>query len=357
MSFANPADVPRPGGASLDVLRFLAAGFILLFHFGDRTPALLAEGLPVFAQGWLATDFFLLLSGFILSRAYGKRLHDGRVSRLSFVFKRMARLWPPHAVVLLAMLVLSLAATAAGHAPEHREADLFLYQLFFVYGWGVTDVEAWNVPTWSLSVLMVCYALFSLYAARIYGWKRWQWLIALLIVVGAGTVLALDWAGGSLVDLPLRWGLLRGVPLFVAGSLLERLSAGFRLSRGLYAVGIAVTLVLLVVLSGYPRQIWLDTVLLALLGLSIVLSAAVTFRENAVTRRMGRASLSLFLTHSLAGAAGFGLAEVLTQRFGLGTGAQWGLWWGVLMGAVVFAFLFDALIDKPLNAYISRRLP
>lgn len=352
----NPPLIPRPGGASLDVLRFLAAGFILLFHFGVRAPTPLGDILPVFKQGWLATDFFLLLSGFILSRAYGKRLHDGRISRVKFVIKRVARFWPVHAIMLFALLALVFMATAAGMPPDHREADLFLYQLFFVYAWGVTDIEAWNVPTWTLSVLVVCYVLFSLYAAKAYALKRWQWILLLATVWGCGVALAHLWAGGSLVDLSFRWGLLRGIPIFIIGSLLERLSAGFTLNRRSYAALIMVTLALIVILAGYPRQIWLDNFILGLLGLGIVLSAAVTFRENSLTRRMGRMSLSLFITHSFSGALGFGIAQIIISRFDLTEAAQWGLWWCVFTGAVVFAFLFDALIDKPLSDRINRLL-
>ena len=63
----------RMGGASLDVLRFLAALFILLFHYGSNAPRDLETIVPVFRQGWLATDFFLMLSGYVLSRAYGRQ--------------------------------------------------------------------------------------------------------------------------------------------------------------------------------------------------------------------------------------------------------------------------------------------
>ncbi|MFT4089894.1 MAG: acyltransferase [Asticcacaulis sp.] len=345
---------PRAGGASLDVLRFLAAAFILLFHFGVRAPTPLADMYPVFSQGWLATDFFLLLSGFILSRAYGKRLFDGRISRVNFVIKRVARFWPSHAIMLFAMLGLVVAATAIGIPPDHSEADLFIYQLFLVYAWGVTSTEAWNVPTWTLSVLVVCYALFSLYAAKVYKCRWWQWALMLIAVLVVGNTLALMWAGSSLVDLSFRWGLLRGIPIFIIGSLLERLSAGFTINRRSYAGLIMVIIALVVILSGYPREIWLDNVILGLLGISIVLSAGVTFHENALTRRMGRMSLSLFLTHSFVGMAGFGVAEVISGRFSLSEPMQWLLWWGVFVGAIIFAALFDALIDKPLSERIAR---
>ena len=67
-------------GGPLEALRFLAAAFIVLYHIGPEAPVHLADVSPIFARGWLATDFFLMLSGFILGRAYGRSLDEGRVS-------------------------------------------------------------------------------------------------------------------------------------------------------------------------------------------------------------------------------------------------------------------------------------
>ena len=56
-------------GGALDALRFFASLFVVLFHFGDEAPIPLADMHSVWARGYLATDFFLMLSGFVLARA------------------------------------------------------------------------------------------------------------------------------------------------------------------------------------------------------------------------------------------------------------------------------------------------
>lgn len=361
MTYADAAATPNPplraGGASLDVLRFLAAGFILLFHYGVNAPTPLAELFPVFAQGWLATDFFLLLSGFILSRAYGQRLTEGRMSAPQFVIRRIARFWPSHVIMLLAMLALVLVAMAAGQLPpdeDKRSAGLFLSQLFLVHAWGVTDVAGWNVPTWTLSALVVCYALFSLYVRYVYNRPQWQLAILLIAVLLIGNGLAAVLTQRPLVDLPFEWGLLRAIPLFVIGSLLDRLSVNLRISKTVFWVGVAACLIVIVVLSGQPRQVILDNLILGLLCLFIVLSAGVIFKENAVTRRMGRASLALFLTHSFTATLMFSVGKILISKLDLSLGLQWVWWFGAVVAAVIGAFLFDALIDKPLSEKVAK---
>lgn len=66
---------------TLDSLRGLAAIAIVVFHVtGDW-------------GGYLAVDFFLVLSGFILSHKY---LYMSDVDSISFVGSRLARLYPLH---------------------------------------------------------------------------------------------------------------------------------------------------------------------------------------------------------------------------------------------------------------------
>lgn len=352
-----PDTQPRAGGASLDVLRFMAAGFILLFHYGSTAPVNLATLFPVFRQGWLATDFFLLLSGYILSRAYGQRLVTSHMRRTHFFLRRFARLWPSHILVLLVFGAFVLASSAAGFTPNHAEkyglAD-FIAQAFLVHGWGIMHAESWNTPTWTLSALLVCYGLFSIYVPFIY--KR-----SLLVMIGLSLIvlliahgLALGLAHHSLVDLPFTWGLLRAIPLFLLGNLIERMTADLRVSKPVFWGSLALAFIAISGLSLLPRHALSDSLILSLLGFVLAISGGVSFHENIITHRMGRASFALFLTHSLVGAIWFGLSPRLIVRFGLDLPAQWGLWIAGVLAAIVTAFLFDALVDKPLSQRISR---
>lgn len=347
----------RSGGASLDVLRFMAAAFILVFHYGHSAPVTLGLLSPVFSQGWLATDFFLLLSGYVLSRAYGQRLVTSKMRRSHFFLKRFARLWPSHMVVLLTFVAFVVVSSLVGFAPNNPEkydiVALFA-QAFLVHGWGVIPTPAWNVPTWTLSALLVCYALFSLYVPWVFNRSVavLGGIAVAVLLVAHGLSLVL--AGHAFADLPLAWGVLRALPLFIIGSLIERMTASLRVSPSVFWAVIAAAFGGVVALSSLPRHAVSDSLILTLLGVVLAVSGAVTFRETLITNRMGRASFALFLTHSLVGAVWFSLMPKLVERFALALPVQWGLWCLGVCTAIVVAFLFDALIDKPLSARVSK---
>jgi peptidoglycan/LPS O-acetylase OafA/YrhL len=353
-----PDAQPRAGGASLDVLRFMAASFILLFHYGSTAPVSLATLLPVFQQGWLATDFFLLLSGYILSRAYGQRLVTSHMRRTHFFLRRFARLWPSHILVLLAFGAFVLSSSAAGFVPNHAEkygAADFIAQAFLVHGWGMMHAESWNTPTWTLSTLLVCYGLFSVYVPFVYKRSLPAMIGLSLAVLLVAHGLALGLAHHAFVDLPFAWGLLRAIPLFLLGNLIERMTAGLRVSKTVFWGSLAFSLFAVSALSLLPRNACVDSLILILLGLVLAVSGGVTFHENIITHRMGRASFALFLTHSLVGAVWFGLSPKLIAHFNAGMTAQWALWGMGVWVAMLLAFLFDAWVDKPLSQWVSKQ--
>jgi peptidoglycan/LPS O-acetylase OafA/YrhL len=347
----------RAGGASLDVLRFLAALFILLFHYGTNAPRDLETIIPVFRQGWLATDFFLMLSGYVLSRAYGRRLVESGMRRSHFFLRRFARLWPSHIIVLLAFGAFVLASAAVGLMPKHPEKYglfAFVAQAFMVHGWGMFASPSWNVPTWTISALLICYGLFSFYAPWVWRLTRWRLAALALGVLAVAQIFALNVVRHPLVDLPFTWGLGRAIPLFIIGSLIERATSGLVASKPVFWLGSVGVLLVLPFLCLLPRSIGMDTLLLALLAIVLAVSGGVTFPETRATQLMGRASFALFLVHSLVGAVWFGVSAMLIDHFGLGAAAQWGLWgFGVAL-AIAAAFVFDALVDKPLSARVSR---
>ncbi|BBF79574.1 acyltransferase family protein [Asticcacaulis excentricus] len=358
VSVSPLAPHPRAGGASLDVLRFLAAGFILLFHFGESAPRPLGDLIPVLWQGWLATDFFLMLSGFILMRAYGPRLAEQRVSPLSFVSRRILRLWPSHIVALLLLLAVVTLATLQGHPPGHAEkytVSGFFEQLMLVHGWGISQIPGWNVPTWTLSALVVCYSLFSLSAGRVYRWNRAALVVGIVAILGLGLALG-ALIGHAFVDLPFQYGLIRALPLFFIGALLERLTAGVGVSQRAYFAGMAISGFIVIVLGSLPRDSASDVVILAALATVLVLSAGVRFHESHLTKRLGRASYALFLIHTVIGAIALGVDGMLMHRFALSEPVHWIVWGLCVAAAIAAAFVFEACVDRPLSQWVTARL-
>lgn len=75
--------------AMLDILRGVAALAVVLYHFSDRL------AMPwLVSHGYLAVDFFFIMSGFVLVEAYGERLESGRLVVSRFFEIRIVRLLP-----------------------------------------------------------------------------------------------------------------------------------------------------------------------------------------------------------------------------------------------------------------------
>ena len=110
-AFSSPTSSTPLRGGALDALRFVAALFVVVFHFGDQAPVALSELHPFLGRGYLATDFFLMLSGFVLAKAYGPAVAAHRISLGRFWSKRFVRCYPTH-LITLALLAAMVGAGA-----------------------------------------------------------------------------------------------------------------------------------------------------------------------------------------------------------------------------------------------------
>jgi peptidoglycan/LPS O-acetylase OafA/YrhL len=125
----------------LTSLRFIAAFWVLLYHFKDH----LGLGMGQFglvADGYLGVDLFFTLSGFILAHVYLTSLEGGGFGYGGFLKNRIARVYPMHLAALGAMLVLFAGATAILGVGESNP-DAFKWSdlpahLFMVHAWGTT---------------------------------------------------------------------------------------------------------------------------------------------------------------------------------------------------------------------------
>lgn len=350
---------PVRGGA-LDALRFLAAAFIVLYHFGPSAPVDLAETWPVLSRGWLATDFFLLLSGYVLGRAYGPALDGGTLDGPAFLARRVARVWPGHLMILAGFVVLVGATTVLGLGPLHPERfglPELISEIALIQAWGVTHQAAWNEPSWTLSALVVCYALFPL------AWRLSQPIAgrlsalaaALTVLLGAGG-LSLSMLGQSLWDLPFHLGVIRAAPLFLAGLLLARFAGGWRPSRSLAGALLLSALGLFVALQAAERSEPQAVVSILAVAVIILTADALRTGEAPMVTRAARVSFALFISHALAGALWFGGLRVVAALGGPDLSASWTAWAGAFPFALACAWAFDRWADAPVQRWIRARL-
>lgn len=121
---------------ALDTLRGVAALSVALGHFGSFKGLL--------SSYYLAVDFFLLLSGFVLAHSY---FFESKIGLVEFTWRRWARMYPLHLATLLLVLGLNTV-----FATPIDAADA-LRHLFFIQNLGMgPDKFVLNVPSWTISI-------------------------------------------------------------------------------------------------------------------------------------------------------------------------------------------------------------
>lgn len=353
VSHSAALSAPAVRGGMLDVLRFAAATVIVLYHFGAEAPVALADLHPAFGRGYLATDFFLILSGFVLGRAYGGHILSGRIGGVAFVRKRLTRVWPAQLLVLFGMALIVLAAKFVGIVPGHPEnftSLALLQQAFMVHAWGFGG-GGWNQPSWSLSALLVCYAAFPL---------GWRWICGInpsaLLALGLATVMIADLIclqlfQHAIYDLP--FGIVRAAPLFLLGVCIARTvdngAPSEAVARLLAWLGLGALLVLQIA-GRYDLPS-----IMAIVAIVLGFGRLPVGKPSRLIERGANLSFALFITHAMTGLVWFGGLGTIAGHIAIPVWVQWGLWATSIPLSLLFAALFHRFFDAPVQAWIADR--
>lgn len=208
---------------SLTIARGIAAWLVVLYHIRSGM-AWLPDGLrAVFAKGYLAVDFFFLLSGFVIylstHRAMAQR---GTAAIRPFLFRRLARIYPLYAVLLACTIVFAALLSLAGRSTSGYPWDELPLHILMMQNWGFTDALQWNHPAWSISTEMAAYLLFPLLilATPITRASRKVLLMAMILLLA---IMAAWLHSGGLRNLGqyiAHYGLIRCLFEFSAGTCL-----------------------------------------------------------------------------------------------------------------------------------------
>ena len=149
-------------------------------------------------KGYLGVDLFFVLSGFVMSMVYGGqflRIRPGAGwDYLGFLVRRVARIWPLHALLVFVVLAGDWALGRPPFSPR-----VVLENLLMVQAWGhSTEI---NAPAWSISTEFVAYLLFPLLAGAVLRGR------ARLLACGLGVIAALALCTGYAPPIgPMRRG-------------------------------------------------------------------------------------------------------------------------------------------------------
>lgn len=146
----------------LTSLRFIAAIWVLLYHFKDHLGLDLGR-IGLVSDGYLGVDLFFTLSGFILAHVYLTELEGDRFNYSGFLKNRLARIYPMHLAALGAMVALFAGAALMGvgvGAPDAFKLTDLPAHLTMTHAWGFTRAVGWNFPSWSISAEWAAYLVF-----------------------------------------------------------------------------------------------------------------------------------------------------------------------------------------------------
>jgi peptidoglycan/LPS O-acetylase OafA/YrhL len=213
----------KPHFPILDGLRGVAAILVVIFH-------LLEAYFPVFSNhpmhhGYLAVDFFFLLSGFVVGYAYDDRW--GKMTVMDFFKIRLVRL---HPLVILGVLIGAVGfyfdpfTNGMQHVSILKLVGVTLISLTLlpspdVRGWGET--HSLDGPCWSLFQEYIANVLYAFFGRKMSKTALW-----VVVVISAMALTITAWWHG---DVATGWGyqnfwiaVVRMLFSFSAGLLLYR---------------------------------------------------------------------------------------------------------------------------------------
>lgn len=352
----------------LDALRGVAALVVVLFHLLE-TFTFGNNHLQIINHGYLAVDFFFVLSGFVIGYAYDDRWN--KMSLGSFFKRRLIRL---HPMIIVGMLIggITFFFQASPYFPGISEIPVWKLLLVTVLGFALVpvgpslDIRAWNEmyptngPAWTLFFEYIANILYALFIRKFSN----KVLAGLALVTGAALVhLAVtrgDIIGGWALDpLQLRIGFTRLLYPFFAGLLLSRIVKPGSVKNAFLWCSILLVTVLSVPRLGGTEHIWINGLYIAvsvivLFPLIVYMGASGEVKGRFATklcRFLGDISYPIYIIHYPL--MYLFMAWVSKSRVSLVASLPMALLYFVL--SIVLAYVLFKIYDVPVRKWLTKK--
>jgi peptidoglycan/LPS O-acetylase OafA/YrhL len=289
---------------SLTSLRGIAALMVVMQHFSASFQTLCAVEIPsLVPHGYVAVDFFFVLSGYIMCYCYLEEFQKrGYKAFFPFLGKRLIRLLP------LNFAVTSILFIAALLSINTLGRDIFLggpvslvdvlTNLFMLQGWGLG--RNLNGPAWSVSAELGAYLLFPLLIYAAFSSRAFVVAVLSALAGSALVFVALSHTRLGLAAEDPVFGGLRCISEFTIGMLAYRLGTYDQWRRLFGTAGLAYF-----VAVGVLGLLLLRIDLLTALSFPFLVLVAANdrggmdrFLSSAPLYFLGNISYSLYLVHN-----------------------------------------------------------
>ncbi|WP_294591527.1 acyltransferase [uncultured Rikenella sp.] len=360
----------KPHYEILDGLRGVAALIVVAFHLFEIYAVDPLYVVPFINHGYLAVDFFFVLSGFVIGYAYDDRW--GRMTLWDFCKRRVIRLQP---MVVVGAVIggLCFYFGAGKMFPQIGEVPVWQMLLVMLAGCLLIPTTAairqpWhemfplNGPAWSL---FFEYIGNLLYAAVV---RRFSKRVLVAFVAASGVALLWMAVGSSdgsvlggheLTGRQFGIGMVRLLYPFFGGLLLFRLGRRIRIPGGFWLCSSVLAAILFFPRLGGEQRLWLNGLyesisILFLFPLIVLAGAGSPIRGKVsvgICKFLGEISFPLYIIHYPF----VYLFMAYVKEHDLGWQESWPLMIAVGVGCVVLAYGFLKLFDEPVRAWLRNR--
>jgi len=355
----------------LDGLRGVASLLVIVFHLFEAYAGNDPQR-QIINHGYLAVDFFFLLSGFVIAYAYDDRW--ACMGQWEFYKRRLVRLQP---MVMLGSVIGAALFVFQDWTIFPKVAGSSAWQVIFVMLIGCTmiplpksaDIRGWdetyplNGPAWSLFYEYCANVLYAIGLRRLsnrglgalVGLSAVA-LVVLLVAGGRGDLIG----GWSLDAGSLTMGFTRVMFPFFAGMLLKRLGKRIRLPGAFWLCSLMLIVALSLPRFGGTGRLWVNGLyeagcVIVLFPLIVAIGAGekrIDGPSVRVARFFGDLSYPLYITH-------YPLMYIYTgwvidRKIPPLQGALAGL--GVFIVAVALAYASFKLFDEPVRRWLASKL-
>ncbi|MXV50593.1 acyltransferase family protein [Pedobacter sp. HMF7647] len=358
----------KPHYPILDGLRGVAALTVVAFHLFE---AHATSHLDQFINhGYLAVDFFFLLSGFVVGYAYDDRW--GKMSAGGFFKRRLVRLQP---MVVMGMIIGALCFYFQDSVlwPTIHEVPVWKLLVVMLVGFTLIpvpvsmDIRGWQEmhpldgPGWSLFFEYIANILYGLFVRRFS-----KMLLAVLVFLSACALIHLavtspggDVIGGwSVTPEQLHVGFARVMYPFFAGLLLFRLGKLTHIKNAFLLCSLLVFASLAMPRIGGSEHLWMnglyDSLTIILIFPLIVFLAASGEIKGRFSSRLckffGDISYPIYITH-------YPFIYIYTAwvaNHKMPFREAWPVALLVFIICIILAYACLKLYDEPIRAWLKR---
>ncbi len=354
----------------LDGLRGVAAVMVVMFHIFETFSGG-SHLKQIMNHGYLAVDFFYVLSGFVIGYAYDDRW--GKMTLGGFFKRRLIRL---HPMIIMGMIIgaIGFYFGASGLWPGISGVPVWKMLLVMLIGFTLLpvppslEIRGWgemhplNGPAWSLFFEYIANILYALFIRKFSN----KALAVLVFISGAALIhLAVTGTNGDVIGgwsiepAQLRIGFSRLMYPFFAGLLLSRMVKVTHVKHAFLWCSLLIVIILSIPRIGGSEHLWMNGLydslcIILLFPLIVYLGASGELKgkySSKICKFLGNISYPIYIIHYplIYIYTGWVFDNKLTLREAFPAGLL------VLFSSIAIAYACLKLYDMPVRKWLAKR--